>query len=52
MSYVWAYNLNTGHISLYGATQYLKHGHLPNKDFDPIQERFNVLYNFLDAVAT
>ena len=35
--------LDTGHISLYGAIQSLKHGSMQNEDFDTTTDHFNAV---------
>ena len=40
--YQWI--LDTGHISLYGAIQPLKHSFLKVEDFDTTNDHFNAVY--------
>ena len=35
--------IDTGHISLYGAIQSLKHSPLPDEDFDTTTDHFNAV---------
>ena len=35
--------LDTGHISIYGAIQSLKHGSMQNEDFDTTTDHFNAV---------
>ena len=42
--------LDTGHISLYGAIQSLKHSSLPDEDFDTTNDHFNAVQKIQNAI--
>ena len=39
----YCFSLDTGHISIYGTIQSLKHGSLQNEDFDTTTDHFNAV---------
>jgi hypothetical protein len=40
---MYTYGIDTGHISIYGAIQSLKHGSMQNEDFDTTTDHFNAV---------